>query len=68
MNFPELETSRLMLTQLSGDDSQGLLDIFSDKSVTKFYDIDSYDSLGCVDLCGLKFVQSRGNLIAARGL
>ncbi|WP_405631988.1 GNAT family N-acetyltransferase [Pseudoalteromonas sp. Ld20] len=45
MNFPELETSRLMLTQLSGDDSQGLLDIFSDKSVTKFYDIDTYDSL-----------------------
>ncbi|MBE0361138.1 hypothetical protein PALI_b0059 [Pseudoalteromonas aliena SW19] len=24
--------------------------------------------LGRVDLCGLKFVQSRGDLIAARGL
>ncbi|KPH89559.1 hypothetical protein AMS57_16560 [Pseudoalteromonas undina] len=25
-------------------------------------------SLGSVDLCGLKFVQTRGDLIAARGL
>ncbi|HBY84817.1 MAG TPA: N-acetyltransferase [Colwellia sp.] len=44
MNFPELETSRLMLTKLSTDDSTALLNIFSDDEVIKFYDIDVYDS------------------------
>jgi hypothetical protein len=30
--------------------------------------VDGTRDLGRVDLCGLKFVQSRGDLIAARGL
>ncbi|AQP98547.1 hypothetical protein B0W48_01295 [Pseudoalteromonas aliena] len=33
------------------------------KSITK-----DQHALGSVDLCGLKFVQTRGYLIAARGL
>jgi len=44
VNFPELETSRLMLTKLSTSDSHALLNIFSEEDVVKFYDIDVYDS------------------------
>lgn len=44
MQFPELETPRLILNELSESDSQALLDIFSDENVIKFYDIDVYDS------------------------
>ena len=44
MHFPNLETSRLILTQLSTDDSQALLAIFSDEDVIKFYDIEVYSS------------------------
>lgn len=44
MNFPELETSRLTLNQLSSNDSDALLKIFSDKEVVKFYDIEAYDT------------------------
>jgi ribosomal-protein-alanine N-acetyltransferase len=36
VQFPELETSRLILNKLSESDSQALLDIFSDENVVKF--------------------------------
>lgn len=44
MDFPDLETPRLKLTNLSPNDSKALLNVFSDKDVVKFYDIDVYDS------------------------
>jgi ribosomal-protein-alanine N-acetyltransferase len=44
LNFPELETARLTLTKLATHDSKALLDIFSDKNVIKFYDIDVFNS------------------------
>jgi ribosomal-protein-alanine N-acetyltransferase len=44
VDFPELETPRLKLTQLSSNDSEALLKIFSDKEVVKFYDIAAYDN------------------------
>ena len=44
MQFPELETSRLILNQLSEGDGIDLLEIFSDENVVKYYDIDVYES------------------------
>ncbi|WP_105167838.1 GNAT family N-acetyltransferase [Pseudoalteromonas sp. T1lg23B] len=44
MEFPELETSRLALNKLSKDDTPALFEIFSDKSVVKYYDIDAHKS------------------------
>jgi len=64
VNFPELETSRLMLTKLSTDDSQALLRIFSDEDVIKFYDIDVYDSedqsLKLIEFFNARFTESVG--------
>ncbi len=64
MNFPELETSRLMLTKLSADDSPALLKIFSDEDVIKFYDIDVYDSedqsLKLIELFNSRFIEGVG--------
>ena len=44
MKFPTLETPRLKLTQLSSNDSEALLNIFSDTKVVKFYDIEAYNT------------------------
>jgi len=44
MNFPELETSRLKLTQLSKDDGEALFSVFSEEDVIKFYDIEVHES------------------------
>ena len=53
MQFPELETSRLILNKLSRDNSLALLAIFSDESVVKYYDIEAYktehQSLALID-------------------
>jgi len=42
--FPDLETPRLKLTQLSTDDSAALFTIFSEEDVIKFYDIEVHES------------------------
>jgi ribosomal-protein-alanine N-acetyltransferase len=64
VNFPQLETSRLMLTRLSTDDSKALFTIFSDEDVVKFYDIDVYDSedqsLQLIELFNRRFVEVVG--------
>ncbi len=44
MQFPELETSRLILNKLSKSDWQALLDIFTDENVVRYYDIDVFNS------------------------
>ncbi len=46
----------------------GLLQVNSTQLALKIAARDRFIILGRVDLCGLKFVQSRGDLIAARGL
>ena len=60
MNFPELETSRLTLNQLSSNDSEALFKIFSDKEVVKFYDIEAYDaeeqSLKLIEFFNARFI------------
>jgi ribosomal-protein-alanine N-acetyltransferase len=64
VNFPELETPRLKLTQLSSIDSEALLKIFSDKEVVKFYDIEAYDteeqSLKLIEFFNARFNDSVG--------
>ncbi|WP_059364923.1 GNAT family N-acetyltransferase [Pseudoalteromonas sp. '520P1 No. 423'] len=64
MQFPELETSRLILNKLSEGDSQALLDIFSDENVVKFYDIDVFDSekqsLELINLFNQRFADKGG--------
>ena len=64
MNFPELETSRLTLNQLSSNDSEALFKIFSDKEVVKFYDIEAYDaeeqSLKLIEFFNARFIDGVG--------
>lgn len=70
MNFPTLETARLKLTKLSNNDSEALLNIFSDESVTKFYDIDVYDSeeqsLKLIEFFNARFTDAVGIRCAIR--
>jgi len=44
MLFPQLNTARLTLNELSLDDSSALFDIFADKDVVKYYNIDAFES------------------------
>ncbi|WP_290610545.1 GNAT family N-acetyltransferase [Arsukibacterium sp. UBA3155] len=64
MQFPELETSRLILNQLSKDDGQALLNIFADDKVVKYYDIDVYtseeQSLELIDFFNNRFIERAG--------
>ena len=70
MNFPELETSRLTLNQLSSNDSEALFKIFSDKEVVKFYDIEAYDaeeqSLKLIEFFNARFIDGVGIRWAVR--
>ena len=40
--FPQLETDRLVLRELVSADTDDLFQIFSDASVTRFYDLDTF--------------------------
>ncbi len=42
MKFPELETTRLYLTEIQASDTQRLFEIFSNEAVVKYYDIDKF--------------------------
>ena len=39
MNFPQLTTERLLLTQLTQDDAAGILELFSNPQVIEYYDL-----------------------------
>lgn len=43
--FPEIETERLNLRQLVPEDAEAILRIFGDPEVTRYYDLDTYDSV-----------------------
>ena len=64
MNFPELETARLILTSLSASDSEALLNIYSDAEVVKFYDIEAYkseaQSAKLIDFFNARFTENIG--------
>ena len=42
MKFPELETPRLKLMQLTDDDVDNIFDLFSNELVVKYYDIEAF--------------------------
>ncbi|CAM4159998.1 GNAT family N-acetyltransferase [Pseudoalteromonas byunsanensis] len=64
MQFPELETSRLILNKLSKVDGPALFEIFSDSNVVKYYDIDVYkteeQSLDLIDFFNKRFDEKNG--------
>jgi len=64
VQFPNLTTSRLTLTQLNSHDSKALFDIFSDKEVVKFYDIEVYNSqeqaLKLIEFFNARFIDAIG--------
>lgn len=42
MKFPELETPRLTLTRLTSEDCRAIYELFSDKSVVEYYDLQAF--------------------------
>ena len=42
LQFPELETPRLKLTQLTAGDTDSVFDLFSDELVVKYYDLEAF--------------------------
>jgi ribosomal-protein-alanine N-acetyltransferase len=45
LSFPVLETNRLRLDKLAIEDSNSLFDLFSDKSVVEYYDLEVFTEL-----------------------
>lgn len=45
MTFPEIETERLILTELQSDDEAAVFDLFSDKSVIEHYDLEAFTAV-----------------------
>jgi ribosomal-protein-alanine N-acetyltransferase len=45
MLFPDLETPRLKLTQLSQNDAASILTLFSNEAVIKYYDLAAFDNI-----------------------
>lgn len=64
MNFPVLETNRLILRQLRPEDAIDLFDYFSKDEVTKFYDIDSLTEInqakGLIEILNERFYNLQG--------
>ena len=45
MNFPEIETERLQLTAIKSSDATSMFELFSDDSVTKYYDLAKFSDI-----------------------
>jgi len=45
IHFPILSTERLVLNETTDDDSQAVFELFSDRRVTEYYDLDVFDSI-----------------------
>lgn len=43
--FPRLNTARLLLNETTADDAQAVFELFSDKRVTEYYDLEVFDSI-----------------------
>ncbi len=43
--FPILSTRRLLLNETTTDDAQAVFELFSDKRVTEYYDLEVFDSI-----------------------
>lgn len=44
MSFPILTTPRLILTKIEEDDTKRLFELFSDKTVVKYYDLEAFET------------------------
>ena len=44
-SFPNLETERLLLRQLTPTDAEAIFQIFSDDEVTRYYDLATFTGL-----------------------
>ncbi|WP_299790184.1 GNAT family protein [uncultured Shewanella sp.] len=44
-DFPTLNTARLLLNETTTDDAQAVFELFSDKQVTEYYDLEVFDSI-----------------------
>ena len=44
-HFPELQTERLLLRELSADDAPALFGVLSEPQVTRFYDLETFTSV-----------------------
>ncbi|MCP5094432.1 MAG: GNAT family N-acetyltransferase [Chloroflexi bacterium] len=64
MNFPRLKTERLFLRELRLTDQEAMYDIFRDKTVTEFYNINTFtsieDSLALLERRISRFHKGRG--------
>ncbi len=45
MQFPALETNRLLLTEIVAEDASSIFDLFSCRTVIEYYDLDVFTSL-----------------------
>ncbi|WP_448555835.1 GNAT family N-acetyltransferase [Thalassotalea montiporae] len=45
MNFPQLATERLLLTQLTQDDAAAILELFSNPQVIEYYDLSEFTEI-----------------------
>ena len=45
MEFPQLQTHRLILNQISEEDTEAVFNIFSDSDVVKYYDLSAFTEL-----------------------
>jgi ribosomal-protein-alanine N-acetyltransferase len=43
--FPEIETERLLLREIMPEDASAILRIFGDPEVTRYYDLDTYNTM-----------------------
>jgi [ribosomal protein S5]-alanine N-acetyltransferase len=43
--FPEIETERLILREIVPGDASAIFRIFSDPEITRYYDLDTYDTI-----------------------
>lgn len=64
MSFPAYETKRLIIDQIKPEDDQALFELFSDKNVVKYYDLDAFTKLqqaqDLIHLFSKRFADSLG--------
>ena len=64
MLFPVLETKRLSLVELTKEDSNSLFELFSDRSVVEYYDLEAFTELSqasnLIELFNSRFKDNSG--------
>ncbi len=64
MEFPELESPRLILTKLTADDERGVFNLFSDKRVIEYYDLEAFtephQASSLIDFFNVRFNENSG--------